>query len=109
MLNKLYDVLVVGSGTAGIYFAKLMAEQGYSVCVIDKSSEEKLGVRFQVMHIDEQKFDHFNVPKPQLGDDDYLNMFPESISKSALDNYPKVAKYPFLVTRLHLYLKRMKS
>jgi choline dehydrogenase-like flavoprotein len=69
MKNK-YDVLVVGSGTAGIYFASKMAEYGYSVCVIDSLLEEKLGERLNIFHIDKVKFAEHGIPEPKPGDED---------------------------------------
>lgn len=104
-----YDVLVIGAGTAGIMFARKMAEQGYSVAVFDKLSEEKQGSRLGVFHTDKEHFAPYGLAEPQEGDEDYVGMFDYGITKSAFDNYPKRADYPFLVLRFAPFLKRLRK
>lgn len=106
-MQKSYDVIVIGAGTAGSYFAKLMAEQGYSVLVVEKSSREKLGRRLDIFHLDRDRLPRFGIPAPAPGDDDYVSEFEYSISKSAFDQYPKRTLYPFLVLRLPQFLARL--
>jgi flavin-dependent dehydrogenase len=104
-----YDVLVVGSGTAGIFFAKKMADNGFSVLVIDKLDSSEVGNRLNIFHIDKVKFTEFNVPEPKPGDDDYVNTFDVSYSKSAFDKHQKSTNYPFVVSLLPKFLKRLKK
>lgn len=113
-----FDVLVVGSGTAGCFFAHEMAKQGYSVCVIDKTTEEKLGDRLQIFHIDKVIFDRMGVPRPEPGDPDYKNEFKEGTYYSPYGQYMKRndgtekivrADYPFLVSSLPPFLKRLRA
>jgi flavin-dependent dehydrogenase len=108
-LDTNYDILVVGSGTAGVYFAHEAAKQGYSVCVLDAAPIERLGERLNVFHTDTERFAPFGVPEPKPGDDDYVGMFEYGYVKSALDNYPKRAEYPFTVALLPPFLKRMRK
>jgi flavin-dependent dehydrogenase len=104
-----YDVAVIGSGTAGIYFAKLMAEQGYRVCVFDAAKKEKLGGRLDIFHSDSERFKSFDIPEPQVGDADYVGKFEYGITRSALNNYPKRTDYPFTVLSLPPFLKRLRE
>lgn len=104
-----YDIVVIGAGTAGTYYAKRMAEQGLSVLVVDKSIKEDLGKRLTVFHIDKELFKRFNVPEPKEGDEDYLTLFEYGYSRSAFDRYEKRTDYPFLVMQLPLFLKRLTS
>ncbi len=104
-----YDLVVVGAGTAGSYFAKKMADKGYSVLVIDASSNKSLGQRLDIFHIDEDYFEKHGVPKPQVGDADYVSKFDTVYSHSAFGNYPKVTDYPFIVMKLPLFLQRLKK
>jgi len=106
-MENRYDSIVVGAGTAGTYFAKLLAEQGYKVLVVDKSPKEKLGSRLDIFHIDKELFSKFGVPAPAPADEDYVCEFDFSISKSAFDRYPKRTLYPFVVMRLPLFLARL--
>ncbi|MDR1940101.1 MAG: hypothetical protein LBQ40_04825 [Clostridiales bacterium] len=108
-MKKTYDVLTVGSGTAGIYFAKLMAEQGYSVCVCDAAPVDKLGARLNIFHTDQSRFETFGIPEPKPGDEDYVTMFEYGITKSAFDNYPKRTDYAFSVLLLPPFLKRLRK
>ncbi len=102
-----YDVIVVGAGTAGLFFAKRMADAGYKTLVIDKLSEAKLGNRLDIFHIDKDYFDKFNVPKPKKGDIDYVSEFNVGYARSAYDNYPKETVYPFVVMKFPPFLKRL--
>ncbi|NCA92716.1 NAD(P)/FAD-dependent oxidoreductase [bacterium] len=104
-----YDIIVVGAGTAGLFFGKKMADSGYSVLVVDKLSEEKLGNRLDIFHIDRDYFDKFNVPKPKPGDVDYVSEFEIGYARSAYDKHPKETKYPFVVMKFPPFLKRLKK
>ncbi|MGI6213358.1 MAG: FAD-dependent oxidoreductase [Christensenellales bacterium] len=108
-MKSKYDVVVVGAGTAGSFFAKRMAEKGYSVLVIDRSSENALGQRLDIFHIDKDYFDKYNVPKPKEGDADYVSTFDQSLSRSAYGNYPKLTEYSFIVMKLNPFLLRLKK
>jgi flavin-dependent dehydrogenase len=48
-MNNSYDAIVIGAGSAGTYFAKLLAEQGYRVLVAEKDPKEKLGSRLKLL------------------------------------------------------------
>ncbi|NLI70208.1 MAG: NAD(P)/FAD-dependent oxidoreductase [Firmicutes bacterium] len=106
-MEKSYDVIVVGAGTAGTYFAKLMAARGYKVLVAEKAAKENLGQRLDIFHIDEELFEEFDVPVPSATDEDYVGVFKYAISKSAFDQYPKRTDYPFVVMHLPLFLARL--
>lgn len=113
-----YDVIVVGSGTAGCYFAHEMSKQGYSVCVVDREPEEKLGERLQIFHIDREMFGKMGVPRPEPGDPDYRNEFQAGTYYSPFGRYHRRndgtqtivrAEYPFLVCSLPPFLRRLRS
>lgn len=106
-MEESYDVIVVGAGTAGTYFAKLMAARGYKVLVVEKLAKENLGQRLDIFHIDEELFEKFDVPAPLPTDEDYVDVFKYVISKSAFDQYPKRTDYPFIVMHLPLFLARL--
>ncbi|MDR2686810.1 MAG: NAD(P)/FAD-dependent oxidoreductase [Oscillospiraceae bacterium] len=108
-MQQAYDVLVVGAGTAGLFFARKMADQGYSVLVADKLPEERQGERLGVFHIDQERFALHCVPEPRPGDEDYIGRFDYGITKSAFDHYPKRADYPFLLLRFAPFLKRLRA
>ncbi|GHT77003.1 geranylgeranyl reductase [Spirochaetia bacterium] len=101
------DVLVVGAGTAGLYFAGLMAKQGYRVVVIDRAPEEELGNRYTVIHVGQDNFARFGLPEPKPGDPDYVTIFHESVLLSALNRWKKHYSGSVIVLRQALLRKRM--
>ncbi|MDR2090747.1 MAG: FAD-dependent monooxygenase [Clostridiales bacterium] len=114
-MKENYDVLVVGAGTAGIYFAREMASKGYSVCVIDAMPAKKLGEKLPIFHCDSERFPVFGIPEPKPGDDEYIGMFESGTYYSPFSQYLKRndgtecikrADYPFYALRLPEFIKR---
>jgi flavin-dependent dehydrogenase len=103
------DVLVVGACTAGLYFAGLMAAQGYKVLVCDKSPEEKLGNRYDVIHIGKEHFKRFGLSEPQPGDPDYVTCFDKVRLRSASNKWEKNNTFPILVLRRLPLMKRLSA
>jgi electron-transferring-flavoprotein dehydrogenase len=101
------DVLVVGACTAGLYFAGLMARQGYKTLVCDRSSSADLGRRYDIIHIGQDYFGQFGLPEPKPGDPDYVTTFHRSILRSALDKWPKNSRADVLVLRRAPLMKRL--
>ncbi len=117
-MEQNFDVVIIGSGTAGCFFAHEMAEQGYSVCVIDKSPPEQLGQRLQIFHVDKLIFEKLGIPRPEPGDPDYRNEFQVGTYYSPYGQYMErndgtqtivKADYPFLVCSLPPFLKRLRA
>lgn len=108
-MEKKYDIIVVGAGTAGSFFAKKMADAGFSVLIVEKLKEDKLGHRLDIFHIDKDFFDKYDVPKPVKGDADYVSEFEVGYAKSAFNNYPKETNYPFVVMKFPSFLIRLKN
>jgi flavin-dependent dehydrogenase len=86
-----------------------MGKQGFSVLVIDKSKDEDLGKRLDVIHVDKDYFAKFEVPEPKEGDEDYVGIFEYQTIKSAFNNHPKKVEYPFLVLRFAPLMQRLKN
>ena len=118
------DVLVIGAGPVGCYFAHEMGARGYEVRVIDKLPESELGKRLSVFHCDKEMFAKMGIPEPKPGDDDYLNSFDDGSYYSPYGQYMKrnekdekgrptqcirYAYYPFLLLSLPAFLVRMRK
>ena len=58
------DVIVVGAGTSGCYFAWRMCQAGYRVVVLERQRLEDLGRSIGIFHMDEVRFDEFGLPHP---------------------------------------------
>jgi flavin-dependent dehydrogenase len=106
-MKKDMDVLVVGGCTTGLYLAGLMAEKGFRVLICDKSPENVLGGRYDVIHIGREHFSHFGIPEPKPGDPDYVTCFDKSILRSASNKWPKTRTFPILVLRRIPLMKRL--
>lgn len=101
------DVLVAGGSTAGLYFAGLMARQGYKTLVCDSSPREELGKRYDIIHIAQEHFGRFGLPEPGPGDEDYVEVFHRSILRSALDKWPKQSHTDIMVLRRLPLMRRL--
>ncbi|MDR2517685.1 MAG: hypothetical protein LBC88_09950, partial [Spirochaetaceae bacterium] len=53
------DVVVAGGGTAGLYFAGLMARQGYKTLAADSAAETDAGNEYYIIHIGKEHFARF--------------------------------------------------
>ncbi len=85
------DVLIVGAGTTGVYFASLMAKRGHSVIIIDRDAREWVDERLEIIHFHKQTMAELGIPPPKEAPE---LLFP----------YKDV-----LVSRLPLFLQRMYS
>jgi flavin-dependent dehydrogenase len=101
------DILIIGAGTAGVYFGWQMAQRGHSVVIAERHEREKVGTRLDVFHIDSVKFAEFGVPPPDEDAPDFCVILEEGTSYSPEGRYPKTVNYPFHVMRLPLFLQRM--
>ncbi|MDR1619006.1 MAG: hypothetical protein LBS06_08230, partial [Treponema sp.] len=107
MAERNVDVLVIGACTAGLYFAGLMARQGYRVLICDKAPEENLGTEYHIIHIGQEHFKHFGLHEPRPGDPEYVASFNLAILRSALNNWPKKTRAPVLVLRRAALIRRL--
>jgi 2-polyprenyl-6-methoxyphenol hydroxylase-like FAD-dependent oxidoreductase len=93
------DVLVIGSCSAGLYFAGCMAQQGYKVLVCERDMEKDNGAQYDIIHLGREHFKHFGLHEPQEGDPEYVARFTLSYNRSALNNWPKKIYNDVLVLR----------
>lgn len=104
---KKYDVVIVGASTAGSYFARRMAEKGFNVLMIDKSSKERISPDYDIFHMGKDEMEHFGLPKVEKGDGIYAFEFTESYMYSAFGGYPKPSPAPVIGMHKHDYIVRM--
>jgi flavin-dependent dehydrogenase len=107
MTERDADVLVVGACTAGLYFAGLMARQGYRVIVCDRAAEGDLGNEYDIIHIGREHFARFGLHEPAPGDAEYVAAFDVGILRSALNRYPKKSRASVLVLRRAGLIRRL--
>jgi len=61
---KVYDLLIVGAGTAGCIAAKTATEKGLDVCLIDCKPEDKVGDKVCGDAVGKHHFDILGLPYP---------------------------------------------
>ena len=100
------DVLVIGACTAGLYFAKRMAEQGYSVLVVDKCKKEACKKELEIFHMDLGEMEKYRVPAPVEGED-FVHSFKFSASRSAFGKWEKYHEHTVYVMHFPAYIQRL--
>lgn len=101
-----YDVVILGGASTGSYFAKNMAKRGHRVLVIEKSSEETVGSKYDIFHIGKPDFARFGLPEPVEGEDKAFE-FTGSVSLSAFGHYPKPGGGTTIGMHMHRYTLRL--
>lgn len=103
----MYDVLIVGGATSGSFFARRMAENGFSVAVLDASSEEKIGSKYDIFHVCKRDFEAFGLPLPEKNDGTWAFEFSEGLTASPFNNYPKTTYDTVVGMHMHEYVLKM--
>ncbi|MFA6866950.1 MAG: NAD(P)/FAD-dependent oxidoreductase [Clostridia bacterium] len=99
-----FDVVIIGAATSGSFFARRMAELGFSVKILESMSNENLGKRLDIIHIASNDFDKFSLPRPKKGDDDWGFEFDGGYTISPFNNYPKYAGGVTVGVHMHEYI-----
>lgn len=102
-----YDVLITGGATSGSFFARRMAEQGFSVAVLDASKEEKIGSKYDIFHMCARDFDTFGLPEASKDDGTWAFEFTEGLTASPYNNYPKTTYDKIVGMHMHEYVLKM--
>lgn len=101
-----YDVVIIGGATTGSYFAHQMAQRGYKVLVLEKSSIDKVGGKYDIFHMGKKDFARFGLPLPEQGKD-FAFEFSQQVYYSAFGHYPKRRESTTVGMHMHEYTLRM--
>ncbi len=101
------DVLVVGAGTAGCYFAREVARRGHSVILLERDERNQVGKRLDIFHIDSIRFRQFGIEEPTEGSAELIAIHPEGLCLSPDGKIAKPVKYSFHVMRLTPFIQRL--
>lgn len=99
-----YDVVVVGAATSGSFLARKLAEQGHSVLVIDKLTQETLGKRLDIFHVAKFEFAKHGLPLPKEGDPEWAFEFEDNVTLSPENKYPKCTKNRIVGMHMDKYI-----
>ena len=102
-----FDVVIVGASTAGSFFARRMAEKGFSVLVIDKNSRDKISPEYDIFHMEKSEMERFGLPAVAEDDGICEFIFSEQYMMSAFSNYPKPAPTEVVGMHKHDYIVLM--
>lgn len=102
-----YDVLIIGGATSGSFFARKMAEKGFSVAVIDSSPEDKIGSKYDIFHVCKRDLEAFGLPLPAKEDGTWAFEFSEALTASPYNNFPKTTYDPIVGMHMHEYVLKM--
>lgn len=100
-MNEKFDILIIGAGTSGAYIAKLLAEKGHSVIAFDSKPKDKVGAKYDIMHIEEKEFELLNLPRPREGERAWAFEFSDNYTADPLGLYPKKAVNP--IVGVHMF------
>ncbi len=104
---KNYDIVIVGASTAGSYFAQRMAEKGFSVLAVEKSSKEKISPDYDIFHMGKAEMELYDLPKVSEGDGIFEFEFTDSDMMSAYGNYPKYSPSTTVGMHKRAYIQLM--
>jgi len=105
------DVLIVGAGPTGSYLGWQLAQSGCDVLLLEALPLKNVGTHIEVVHIDQIRFDEFEIPHPLPPEK--LHLVPANkvwaVDGSSYFNvqYPfYVVNLPAFVQRLHGYIRQ---
>jgi flavin-dependent dehydrogenase len=104
------DIVVVGAGTSGSYFAWRLAEAGYQTLVLEKRALDELGQHIDIFHMDAVRFAEFGVPLPEGDEVEHLAesglmWSPDLQVKQEIRYAFYVMHKPLFHRRLHQYVR----
>ncbi|MCL7453559.1 MAG: NAD(P)/FAD-dependent oxidoreductase [Anaerolineae bacterium] len=99
------DVIVVGAGTSGCYFAWRLAQAGLRVLVLEKRRLVELGQEIDIFHMDEVRFDQFGLAHPE--GEELLGYHPTGLAWSPDLQVQNPVDYGFYVMHKPAFERRM--
>ncbi len=99
------DVIVVGAGTTGAYFAWRLGQAGFLTVVLEKKRLLDLGQDIDIFHMDEVRFEQFGLAPPK--GDELLGHHPTGLAWSPDLQVRNEVPYPFYVMSKPAFHRRL--
>jgi digeranylgeranylglycerophospholipid reductase len=101
------DVVLVGAGTSGCYFAWCLARAGLDTLVLEKRRLEDLGQHLDIFHMDAVRFKEFGIPIPTEEDGELIGYYPAGLAWSPDLQVSNEVRYAFYVMHKPAFQRRM--
>lgn len=101
------DIIVVGGGTAGSFFAWRMAQRGYQVLVFEKQKLSNLGKGIEIFHMEKIRFEEFDLPYPEPPELIHTETINYTYSPDLKVKIP--IKGTFFVMNMPLFIQRLQN
>ncbi|MFL7812029.1 MAG: NAD(P)/FAD-dependent oxidoreductase, partial [Anaerolineae bacterium] len=99
------DVVVVGAGTSGCYFAWRLGQAGLRALVLESLPLDQVGQAVEIFHMDEVRFDEFGLDHPS--GDELLGYYPSGLAWSPDREVANKVDYAFYVMHKPSFTQRM--
>ena len=99
------DAVVVGAGTSGCYFAWRLGQAGFRTLILDKLALDQVGQVIDIFHMDEVRFDQFELEHPS--GDELLGHYPSGLAWSPDLEVRNRVNYAFYVMHKPSFCQRM--
>ena len=106
-MDKLVDVIIVGSGPVGLYLAWQLAKNDHSVLVIERDSREKTGSKMDQFHLETMVFEKYGIAPPIEDMDEFITNFKYTSYYGPYGNYQQVMEYPVTAMRFQFFIQRL--
>ena len=84
-----YDVIIIGAGLSGTYFAKKLVKNNFKVLLLEKSSDVTVGKKIDLFLINDGEFIRHDLHRPVAGDPEFAMEF-GSNALASIDNSKKI-------------------
>ncbi|MDY7076124.1 MAG: NAD(P)/FAD-dependent oxidoreductase [Chloroflexota bacterium] len=101
------DVVIVGAGTSGCYFAWRLGQAGFRTIILEKRRLEELGQHMDIFHMDEVRFEEFGIPLPAEENGDLIGHYPTGLAWSPDMQVSNEVEYAFYVMHKPTFHRRM--
>ncbi|MDY6877517.1 MAG: NAD(P)/FAD-dependent oxidoreductase [Chloroflexota bacterium] len=101
------DVVIVGAGTSGCYFAWRLGQAGFRTLVLEKRPLEELGQHMDIFHMDQVRFEEFGLPLPTEEDGELIGYYPTGLAWSPDRQVREKVRYAFYVMHKPAFQRRM--
>jgi digeranylgeranylglycerophospholipid reductase len=101
------DVIVVGAGTAGCFFAWQLGKAGYKVLLLEARKLVNLGKHIEIFHMDKIRFDEFGIPHPTQEEIIHVEEVGYNWSPDLKVKQP--VRYTIYVMRMPAFIQRMQA